>query len=71
VNACTSLHDQIVLVQEIALREEAERHKEMCANYEKQLQRTQQQMTREMADKEEAVETMMDTLEKHKVSGSQ
>jgi len=54
-----------------ALREEVKHHKEMCANYEKQLQRTQQQMTQEMAEKEEAVETMMDTLEKHKVSRSQ
>ena len=52
------------------LKEEVKRHKEMCANYEQQLQRTQQQMTQEMAEKDEAVEAIMDTLEKHKVSGS-
>ena len=39
----------------------------MCANYEKQLQRTQNQMTQEMAEKEEAMESIMDSLEKHKV----
>lgn len=43
----------------------------MCANYEQQLQRTQRQMTQEMGEKEEAMESIMDTLEKHKVRQSE
>jgi len=66
-----SLHFKhiFVHVQVTALQEEVKRHKEMCANYEQQLQRTQQQMAQEMAEKDEAMETMMDTVDKHKVSG--
>lgn len=50
------------------MSDEVKHYKEMCANYEQQLQRTQRQMTQEMAEKEEAVESIMDTVEKHKVS---
>jgi len=55
-----------ILVQVTTLREEVEYHKEMCANYEEQLQQTWPQMTQEMVEKEEAIETMMDTLESTK-----
>ena len=58
----------VLLLQSTALKDEIKHYKEMCANYEKQLQRTQNQMTQEMAEKEEAVESMMDSLEKHKVT---
>ena len=57
--------NKLLLLQ---LSDEIKHYKEMCANYEQQLQRTQRQMTQEMAEKEEAMETIMDTVEKHRVN---
>lgn len=61
---------RILLLQSTAINDEVKHYKEMCANYEQQLQRTQRQMTQEMGEKEEAMESIMDTLEKHKVRES-